>query len=63
MVPPKDPYIKVRVLDDIGVTAMGDRDTNLARHSIHFLKRTDAEHYIFQVNWCREPLPPPQKKV
>ncbi|XP_021772911.1 DNA replication complex GINS protein PSF1-like [Chenopodium quinoa] len=48
MVPPKDPYIKVRVLDDIGVTAMGDRDTNLARHSIHFLKRSDAEHYMFQ---------------
>ncbi|GMH13154.1 hypothetical protein Nepgr_014995 [Nepenthes gracilis] len=47
-VPPKDPYIKVRVLEDIGVTAIGDRDTNLARHSIHFLKRTDAEHYIFQ---------------
>lgn len=48
MVPPKDPYIKVRVLEDIGVTAIGDRDTNLACHSIHFLKRTDAEHYILQ---------------
>ncbi|GAB4835813.1 hypothetical protein Ancab_000729 [Ancistrocladus abbreviatus] len=48
MVPPKDPYIKVRVLEDIGVTVLGDRDTNLACHSIHFLKRTDAEHYILQ---------------
>lgn len=48
MVPPKDPYIKVRVLDDIGVAAIGDRDTNLASHSIHFLKRTDAEPYISQ---------------
>ncbi|GAB2228581.1 hypothetical protein Droror1_Dr00022701 [Drosera rotundifolia] len=48
MVPPKDPYIKVRVLEDIGVTAIGDKDTNLARHSIHFLKCTDAEPYIRQ---------------
>ncbi|GAB2277476.1 hypothetical protein Dimus_012183 [Dionaea muscipula] len=48
MVPPKDPYLKVRVLEDIGVTAIGDKDTNLAHHSIHFLKRTDAEPYILQ---------------
>ncbi|CAH8355995.1 unnamed protein product [Eruca vesicaria subsp. sativa] len=47
MVPPKDPYIKVRVVGDIeqGIM-MGDKATNFARHSMHFLKRTDAEPYI-----------------
>ncbi|KAH9623059.1 hypothetical protein KSS87_010201 [Heliosperma pusillum] len=48
MIPPKDPYIKVRVLEDMGVRALDDREANLARHSIHFLKRTDAECYILQ---------------
>lgn len=48
MVPPKDPYIKVRVLDnDMGEgILLSDKKTNLACHSIHFLKRTDAEQYI-----------------
>ncbi|XP_057550723.1 uncharacterized protein LOC130828762 isoform X2 [Amaranthus tricolor] len=50
MVPPKDPYIKVRVLDDMGMTTVGDRDTNLASHSIHFLKRTEVEHYLTEGN-------------
>ncbi|VVA95927.1 unnamed protein product [Arabis nemorensis] len=47
MVPPKDPYIKVRVLDDIddGIV-LGDKITNFSRHSMHFVKRTDAEQYI-----------------
>ncbi|KAJ0231020.1 Partner of SLD five 1 [Hirschfeldia incana] len=48
MVPPKDPYIKVRVvgdIDDQGIM-MNDKATNFARHSMHFLKRTDAEPYI-----------------
>lgn len=47
MVPPKDPYIKVRVVGDIddGIV-MSDKTTNFARHSMHFLKRTDAEPYI-----------------
>lgn len=47
MVPPKDPYIKVRILDDIdeGIV-LSDKTTNFARHSMHFLKRTDAEPYI-----------------
>ncbi|CAA7022930.1 unnamed protein product [Microthlaspi erraticum] len=47
MVPPKDPYIKVRVLDDIdeGIV-LGDKVTNFSRHSMHFVKRTDAEPYI-----------------
>ncbi|KAK9123825.1 hypothetical protein Sjap_013427 [Stephania japonica] len=48
MVPPKDPYIKVRVLDDIGDVLLSDQSPNLACHSIHFLKRTDAEQFISQ---------------
>ena len=47
--PPKDPYIKVRVLDDIGTVALSDQIANLARHAILFLRRTDAETYISQV--------------
>ncbi|KAJ8756009.1 hypothetical protein K2173_024554 [Erythroxylum novogranatense] len=47
MVPPKDPYIKVRVLHDMGEgILLSDKTANLARHSMHFLKRTDAEQYI-----------------
>ncbi|KAE9588024.1 hypothetical protein Lal_00003176 [Lupinus albus] len=48
MVPPKDPYIKIRVLDDIGegIVLSDDKTANFARHSIHFLKRTDAEQFI-----------------
>lgn len=49
MVPPKDPYIQVRVLDDIGEVLLSDQSSNLARHSMHFLKRTDAEQFISQV--------------
>lgn len=51
MVPPKDPYIKVRVLDDIGNVVLSDQSANLARHAILFLRRTDAEQYIAQVNF------------
>ncbi|CAN1249997.1 DNA replication complex GINS protein PSF1 [Linum perenne] len=52
MVPPKDPYIKVRVLDDMGEGIMlSDKTANLARHSMHFLKRTDAEQYIARVSF------------
>ncbi|KAL5575609.1 hypothetical protein UlMin_017308 [Ulmus minor] len=48
MVPPKDPYIQVRVLDDIGegIVLSDDKTVNFARHSMHFLKRTDAEQFI-----------------
>ncbi|KAF2323252.1 hypothetical protein GH714_034346 [Hevea brasiliensis] len=50
MVPPKDPYIKVRVLDDMGEgILLSDKTANLARHSMHFLKRTDAEQYIARI--------------
>ncbi|KAB2008179.1 hypothetical protein ERO13_D10G075500v2 [Gossypium hirsutum] len=47
MVPPKDPYIKVRVLEDLGSgIILSDKSANFARHSMHFLKRTDAEQYV-----------------
>ncbi|PPR97680.1 hypothetical protein GOBAR_AA22979 [Gossypium barbadense] len=47
MVPPKDPYIKVRVLEGLGSgIILSDKSANFASHSMHFLKRTDAEQYI-----------------
>ncbi|KAG1365822.1 DNA replication complex GINS protein PSF1 [Cocos nucifera] len=48
MVPPKDPYIRVRVLDDIGEVCLGDHSISLTKHSLHFLRRTDAEPFISQ---------------
>ncbi|XP_072965049.1 uncharacterized protein [Typha angustifolia] len=48
MVPPKDPYIRVRVLDDIGNVCLGDHSISLTKHSLHFLGRTDAEQFISQ---------------
>ncbi|CAL9091500.1 unnamed protein product [Musa textilis] len=48
MVPPKDPYIRVRVLDDIGEVCLDDHSISLAKHSLHFLRRTDAEPFISQ---------------
>ncbi|XXG44867.1 hypothetical protein AAC387_Pa02g0106 [Persea americana] len=48
MVPPKDPYIQVRVLDDIGDVLLGDQSASLMRNSVHSLKRTDAEQFISQ---------------
>ncbi|GFP95519.1 DNA replication complex gins protein psf1 [Phtheirospermum japonicum] len=47
-IPPKDPYIKVRVLDDIGKVLLSDQVANLAPHAIMFLRRNDAEQYITQ---------------
>lgn len=48
MVPPKDPYIQVKVLDDIGDVLLGDQSTSLMRNSVHSLRRTDAEPFISQ---------------
>ncbi|OAY77213.1 DNA replication complex GINS protein PSF1 [Ananas comosus] len=48
MVPPKDPYICVRVLDDIREVCLGDHSISLTKHSLHFLRRTDAEQFISQ---------------
>ncbi|XP_068644080.1 uncharacterized protein [Aristolochia californica] len=48
MVPPKDPYIQVRVLDDIGDVLLSSAQTTLSRHSVHSLRRSDAEPYISQ---------------
>jgi hypothetical protein len=49
MVPPKDPYIQVRVLEDIGEVSLGDHSVSLTKNSLHFLRRTDAEQFISQV--------------
>ncbi|ERN12007.1 hypothetical protein AMTR_s00165p00046130, partial [Amborella trichopoda] len=48
MVPPKDPYIQVRVIDDIGEVLLGDQVISLVRNSVHSLKRSDAEPLISQ---------------
>ncbi|XP_078435304.1 partner of SLD five 1 [Wolffia australiana] len=49
MVPPKDPYIQVRVLDHIGDNlSLGDHTFSLTRNSVHSVRRTDAEQYISQ---------------
>lgn len=50
--PPKDPYIQVRVLDDIGegIVLSDEKSVNFARHSMHLLKRTDAEQFIARVS-------------
>ena len=50
MVPPKDPYIQVRVLDHIGDNlSLGDHSFSLTKNSVHSVRRTDAEQYISQV--------------
>uniref|UniRef100_A0A0E0L396 Uncharacterized protein n=1 Tax=Oryza punctata TaxID=4537 RepID=A0A0E0L396_ORYPU len=49
MVPPKDPYIQVRVLEDIGEVSLGDHSISLTKNSLHFLRRTDTEQFISQV--------------
>lgn len=53
MVPPKDPYIQVRVLDDIGDNlSLGDHSFSLTKNSVHSVRRTDAEQYISQVGFA-----------
>ncbi|KAH7315093.1 hypothetical protein KP509_21G033600 [Ceratopteris richardii] len=46
--PPKDPYIQVRVMDDLGEVLLDDQATTLLRNSIHLMKRTEAEPLISQ---------------
>lgn len=48
MVPPKDPYVRVRVLSDIGEVCLDDHEISLTQNSLHFIKRTDAEPFISQ---------------
>ena len=38
MIPPKYPYIKVRVVDDIGEVLLDDQSTSLICNSIHCMK-------------------------
>ncbi|KAJ4823508.1 hypothetical protein Tsubulata_035180, partial [Turnera subulata] len=47
MVPPKDPCVKVRILEDLDAgILLSDMTVSLKCNSIHFLKRTDAEKYV-----------------
>ncbi|KAH9307330.1 hypothetical protein KI387_035763, partial [Taxus chinensis] len=48
MIPPKDPYIRVRVVDDIGEVLLDDQSTSLLRNSVHLMKRTEAEAFVSQ---------------
>ncbi|XP_057869859.2 uncharacterized protein LOC131076606 isoform X2 [Cryptomeria japonica] len=48
MIPPKDPYIRVRVVDDIGEVLLDDQSTSLVRNSVHLMKRTEAEAFVSQ---------------
>ncbi|KAI4998220.1 hypothetical protein ZWY2020_053562 [Hordeum vulgare] len=49
LVPPKDPYIQVQVLEDIGEVSLGDHSISLTKNSLHFLWHTNAEQFISQV--------------
>jgi hypothetical protein len=49
MVPPKDPYIQIRVLEDNGKVSLGDHSVSLTKNSLHFLRRMDAAQFISQV--------------
>lgn len=46
--PPKDPYIQVRVMDNVGEVLLDDQSTSLLRNSIHLMKRTEAESLVSQ---------------
>eukprot|EP00271_Cylindrocystis_brebissonii_P019263 TRINITY_DN5806_c0_g2_i5.p1 TRINITY_DN5806_c0_g2~~TRINITY_DN5806_c0_g2_i5.p1 ORF type:complete len:202 (+),score=49.11 TRINITY_DN5806_c0_g2_i5:599-1204(+) len=46
--PPKDPYIEVRVLEDLGSLTLGNKVVHMTANSLHLLKRVDAEPLILQ---------------
>ncbi|XP_002982392.2 DNA replication complex GINS protein PSF1 [Selaginella moellendorffii] len=46
--PPKDPYIQVKVLENVGNVYLDDQSTSLLRNSIHLIKRSEAEPLISQ---------------
>ncbi|XP_078154402.1 partner of SLD five 1 [Carex rostrata] len=48
IIPPKDPYIRVRVVSEIGEVSLGDHSVSLSKDSLHSLRRTDAEPFISQ---------------
>ena len=47
-VPPKEPFIEVRVLVDCGEIITENGPINLAQHSQHYVRRTDVERLIEQ---------------
>ena len=38
MIPPKDPYIKVHLVDDIGEVLLDDQSASLMHNSMHCIK-------------------------
>jgi GINS complex subunit 1 len=49
MTPPKDPYIKVRVVKGLGDVLLEEQAASLTRNSIHMVKRAEVETLISQV--------------
>ncbi|KAL2610109.1 hypothetical protein R1flu_028682 [Riccia fluitans] len=46
--PPKDPYVQIRVIGNLGEVLLDDQETSLLPHSIHFMTRTEAEPLVMQ---------------
>ena len=47
-IPPKDPFIEVRVLKDYGEITTDSGTVNLQKNTVHFLRRSDVELLIRQ---------------
>ncbi|CAI5970115.1 unnamed protein product [Closterium sp. NIES-65] len=53
LLPPKDPYIEVRVLKDAGAMYLDDKVAYLEANTLHLVRKTDAEPLILKVlNGC-----------
>lgn len=48
--PPKDPYVQIRVIGNLGEVLLDDQETSLLPNSIHFMTRTEAEPLVLQVS-------------
>ncbi|GBG75646.1 hypothetical protein CBR_g20274 [Chara braunii] len=48
VVPPKDPFIEVRVLENAGSMLLEDKIAHLEPNSVHLIKREEAEPLIMQ---------------
>ncbi|BBN19333.1 GINS complex subunit 1 [Marchantia polymorpha subsp. ruderalis] len=46
--PPKDPYVQIRVIGNLGEVLLDDQETSLLPNSIHFMTRTEAEPLVLQ---------------
>ncbi|CAI5517917.1 unnamed protein product [Closterium sp. Naga37s-1] len=48
LLPPKDPYIEVRVLKDAGAMYLDDKVAYLEANTLHLVRKTDAEPLILK---------------